>query len=206
VRRIVTAVVVTAAVVVVSGIVIRRCGRQADEQRSSTSRDTVGEPQSSSTAKPPAHTVALASREQRTAIAEDIARANAARAAAPSASSSVHHSAPSAPHLPDDDLAKLPADLTDRLHEAIPFLAACYRASDLHGARTARVQVTLTSSADVGTLLDPGQLRDGSGAALDPNLEGCLRTTLESLELPPLGDVESAKLEYSFAFDDDDLR
>lgn len=141
----------------------------------------------------PTHAVKLASASERAAIAEDIARTNAARSA--------HHAAPAAPHLPDEPT--LPPDVMDKLREAIPFVADCYRASDLHGDHTARVRFGLTSSPDVGTLIDPEQLHDGDDKPLEPGLEECVRGTLESLELPPLGsDGLSAKLEYSFDLDD----
>jgi hypothetical protein len=159
--------------------------------------DTTAVPHAGSSARVvPKHPVKLASASERAAVAEAIAQTNAARAA--------YHSAPAAPHLPDepDPPLELPPGVMDTLREAVPFLADCYRASDFKGDRTARVRFGLTSSPEVGTLIDPDQLRDGDDKPLDAGLEECLRGTLESLELPPLGsDGITAKIEASFDVD-----
>ena len=41
---------------------------------------------------------------------------------------------------------------------------------------------------------------------LEPKLDECLRATLESLELPPLRQGDKVKVEFSFVFDDKDVR
>lgn len=64
--------------------------------------------------------------------------------------------------------------------------------------------MTLTGDPDVGTLIDAGELRDQNGKPLDPELDNCLRTTLGSLELPPLPSANPVHIQYSFRFDDDD--
>ena len=101
------------------------------------------------------------------------------------------------------DLARASPTLKTALTEAIPFLAECYKTAPITQRRPA-VQMTLTGDPDVGTLIDAGELRDQNGKPLDPELDNCLRTTLGSLELPPLPSANPVHIQYSFRFDDDD--
>jgi hypothetical protein len=63
--------------------------------------------------------------------------------------------------------------------------------------------MTLTADREVGALITPDQLRDADGAPLDAELESCLRTTLGSLQLPPLDADGELRIQYSFELDDD---
>jgi hypothetical protein len=201
-RSAIAAISVVAVAFGVSVLVRRGCAGHAATSDGTSPAQASGQgasgsgvatPVASSSRAVPTHAVKLASAAERAAIADDIAKTNAARAA--------RHSVPPAPHLPDEPT--LPPYVMDKLREAIPFVADCYHASDLHGDHTARVRFGLTSSPEVGTLIDPEQLHDGDDKPLDPGLEECVRGTLESLELPPLGsDGLSAKLEYSFDLSD----
>ena len=100
------------------------------------------------------------------------------------------------------DLERVSAPLKAALAEAIPFLAECYKTAPITQRRPA-VQMTLTGDRDVGTLIDAEELRDQDGKPLDPELDACLRTTLGSLELPPLDATGPLHLQYSFVLDDD---
>jgi len=153
---------------------------------------------------PPAHVTRLASPAERQEVADRIASAHAAR---------VRQASPQPPSLPggapnadpgdtSHDLERASPTLKAALAEAIPFLAECYKTAPLT-RRGPAVQMTLTGDPDVGTLIDAEQLRDQDGEPLDPELEGCLRTTLGSLELPPLPSANPLHLQYSFRFDDD---
>jgi hypothetical protein len=46
------------------------------------------------------------------------------------------------------------------------------------------------------------RLEDEAGQPIEPGLASCLKTTLESLELPPLAQGDELKLEYSLRFTD----
>lgn len=149
--------------------------------------------------RPPAHVTRLASPAERKEVADRIATARAARA---------RQAPPQPPSLPgtaqdtSHDLERASAQLKAALGEAIPFLAECYKTAPMTQRRPA-VQMTLTGDQDVGTLIDADQLRDQDGKPLDPDLDACLRTTLGSLELPPLDAADPLHIQYSFVFDDD---
>jgi hypothetical protein len=153
----------------------------------------------STATRPPAHVTRLASPQERSAVADRIAAARAARA---------RQAPPRPPSLPgaaqdtSHDLERASPQLKAALAEAIPFLAECYKTAPITQRRPA-VQMTLTGDPDVGTLIDAEELRDQDGSPLDPELDACLRTTLGSLELPPLDMAAPLRLKYSFILDDD---
>jgi len=149
--------------------------------------------------RPPAHVTRLATPAERKDVADRIASARAARA---------RQALPQPPSLPGaaqdtrHDLERASAQLKAALGEAIPFLAECYKTAPITQRRPA-VQMTLTGDRDVGTLIDAEQLHDQDGKPLDPELDACVRTTLGSLELPPLDTAEPLHIQYSFVLDDD---
>jgi hypothetical protein len=143
---------------------------------------------------PPTRVTRLASAAERRQVAAWIAAARAARAQRPAP-------APGTTAEPRD-LEHAPAKLKAALEEAIPILAECYKTGANHERRPA-VQMTLVGDPDVGTLIDADQLAGPDGKPLDPELESCLRTTLGSMELPPLGGTEPLQIQYSFRFDDE---
>jgi hypothetical protein len=152
----------------------------------------------------PARITRFASPAERQAVAERIARAHAARVQqAPSRPPSL----PGAPPETDDgnDLARVGPQLKVALEAAIPFLAECYKTGPLTQSRQRRpaVLLTLTGDPSVATLIAADELRDQDGQALDSELDSCLRTTLDSLQLPPLDTTRDLHLQYSFAIDDD---
>jgi len=61
--------------------------------------------------------------------------------------------------------------------------------------------MTLTGVPDIGTVIDADQIADESGKPLDPKLDDCLRSTLQSLGLPPLTEGDKISVKYSFRFD-----
>jgi len=159
----------------------------------------------------------IASPEQRQQIAERIA---AAHAAAPASGSSVASgsaspsapaprvatSAPPPPSLPpgpppaDGELARASVPLRDALTEAIPLLADCYPA-EARASQRATVLMSLVGD-DKGTLVDADNLVDEHGKPLAPELDDCLRSTLRSMQLPPLAEGGDLHIQYSFRFDD----
>jgi hypothetical protein len=58
------------------------------------------------------------------------------------------------------------------------------------------------SQAEIGTLIGADQLLDEAGKPLDADLDSCLRTTLRSLQLPPLDATRDIHMMYSFKLDD----
>ena len=81
--------------------------------------------------------------------------------------------------------------------------AAEWRRGSIDGgvSNRAAVYMTMTGARDVGTLIDADKMLDADRQPIDPALGDCLKTTLESLELPPLAEGDSIKLQYSFVFD-----
>ena len=61
------------------------------------------------------------------------------------------------------------------------------------------------SDPDLGSVIDTDGVKDKDDKPLDPKLEECLRDTIETLGLPPMGPYPGrVKLKYSFRQDDDD--
>lgn len=108
-----------------------------------------------------------------------------------------------APSLPDDmiTLEQVSGTLKTALADAIPLLAECYGETGSGARRTAAVTMVMTSEPDVGTVIDTSELRDEHDQPLPPELDDCLRTTIESLGLPPLEQGGRLPLKYSFVFD-----
>ncbi|CAN5859548.1 hypothetical protein BH11MYX2_BH11MYX2_19540 [soil metagenome] len=68
---------------------------------------------------------------------------------------------------------------------------------------TALALMMMTTDPDLGTIVDSDKLTDADGTPLDASIEGCLRDTIQSLALPPLGKAGKLPLQYSFRFDDE---
>ncbi len=151
--------------------------------------------------RPPAK-VTQVSREQREQLAQRIAAAQAAHGA---------HSAPARPSLPAGsadhapDLDRIATNVREALPQAIPFLADCYKQHKPANPKlTTSAQMTLTGDPDIGTVIDADQIFDEHHQPLAKELDDCLRATMQTLELPPLEEGDTVRVEYSFRFDDDD--
>lgn len=185
------------AVVVVALIVVRARRREARTAVPETRETSAIEHEAAHEAAPqepppPAHVRKLASAADRMRVEQRIADARAARARAAGASSGT-----SPPQLPPatGGIESLPPKALDALKEAIPYLSECFGSDS---PRNPIVQMTLEGDPDVGTLIDPGQMTDDKGAAISGPLADCLQTTLQSLELPPLAEGSTVRLQYSF--------
>lgn len=151
----------------------------------------------------PAHAVErvtkLATPEERQRLAERIAAAKTARAA-------IH--APDRPHLPAptevaDDTPISKTAIRDAMREVIPLLTECYDAAipSLPGNELQLVaELTLTGDPDVGTLIDAKELADKQGHKLPATFDDCLRSTFQSLALPPLAEGDTISVHYPFVF------
>ena len=106
---------------------------------------------------------------------------------------------PNQPSNDQFDLATIGKPLQDALQAAIPILAECY-GKQAEG-NTAAALMTLASDPELGTVIDTDAVTNTDNKPLDPKLEECLRDTIESLGLPPIGDRPgTVKLQYSFKF------
>ena len=170
-----------------------------------TSAGSGAPPAAPARMKPPAHATRI-SPEERKQLDQRLEAAHRARGAMP-------HAAPKPPSLPagsdgsGTDLDHVATNVMDALKEAIPFLAECYKANAPASARrglTVRAAMTLTTDPDIGTVIDADQIFDDNHQPIDKKLDDCLRNTMQTLQLPPLEDGQTAKVEYSFRFDDDD--
>ncbi len=133
--------------------------------------------------------------EQRKALGTQIAAA-IAKARAPNLAGSAAAPPPADdPLIPLDQIGK---PLRDGLQAAIPLLATCYETAGSAQARTAAAQMTMFSDPDLGTVIDTDQMTEADGTPLPQKLDDCLRDTIDSLELPPLGQRGKVKLEYTF--------
>lgn len=140
----------------------------------------------------------LDSPEQRKALADRIAAAQAARGAV--------RAAPR-PTLPDPGTAPVETlskvEIRSAMKEVIPYLRDCYvqalpTLSDSHVKLTAKLK--LTGDPDVGTLIDAGALSDDAGKPLPAAFDDCLRSTFMLMALPPLAEGNEIDVHYPFVF------
>lgn len=156
-------------------------------------------PASGSAGRTVDHVTKLATPEERKRLAERIAAAQSARAA-------TH--APAPPSLPAEaqDAEDAPISKTairDAMREVIPHLIECYEAAvpSLPSSHVELVaELTLTGDPDVGTLIDAKELADKQGQKLPAAFDDCLRTTFQSLALPPLKEGDIVSVRYPFVF------
>jgi hypothetical protein len=108
------------------------------------------------------------------------------------------------PHVADDPVIPLEsvgAPLKAGLDASIPLLAACYEKAGSASVKTAAANMTMVSDPDLGTVIDTATVTDAEGKPLAPELDTCLRDTIDQLELPPLGQVGKLNVQYTFRFD-----
>jgi hypothetical protein len=156
-------------------------------------------------AKPIAHVTKLASPDERKQMADRIATAQSARASGGHAATH----APAPPRLPDnlpDDGEDTPITKTEiraAMREVIPIIKECYEAAiptlpspDI----TVTAKMTLSGDPDVGTLIDAGEILDDQGKPLPAKFDDCLRSTFQTLALPPLAEGDKLEVHYPFRF------
>ena len=77
-----------------------------------------------------------------------------------------------------------------------PLVAECY---EKHGKSTqAMAKMTMISDPDLGTVIDTEAIIDRDGKAVEAKLDECMRDTIDSLGLPPLGKPGKLKVQYTF--------
>lgn len=99
-------------------------------------------------------------------------------------------------------LEQVSGPLKDGLEASIHLLAECYpQQPGTDAMRDATARMTMTSDPDLGTVIDTEGIQDAAGAPIAARLDECLRDTIDSLALPPLGKGGKLKLQYTFKFD-----
>jgi hypothetical protein len=142
----------------------------------------------------------LIAEERRQLGAQIAAHRQAAREAA--ARTAVSRGEPAPPGDAVVPLEQAGKPLHDALQESISLLAECYRQLPGGGSlRNATALLTMTSDPELGTVIDTGTIRGPDGRPLDAKLDGCMRDTIDSLALPPLGAGGKLELQYTFNFD-----
>lgn len=146
----------------------------------------------------------LASADERRQLADRIAAARSSHTAPGTAA--VH--APAPPSLPAEAVeanqaASLKVEIRSAMRDVIPLLTECYEAAmpELAEDETRIVaELTLTGDPDIGTLIDAKQLADATGKPLPATFDDCLRSTFQSLALPPLAEGDTFEVHYPFVF------
>ncbi len=152
--------------------------------------------------KPPQHATRITPEERRQ-VADRIAAAQAARTTGGAAAVS----APARPTLPrptldPDDVDTFKTTIRGAMHEVIPLIADCYdkAGSAVPDELTVRAHLQLTGDPDIGTLVDAPSATDDHEAALPAAFDDCLRSTLQTIELPPLAEGNAVSVTYPFVF------
>lgn len=182
----------------------RRDDKARDEPRATTTPQTqpsrpTTEPRSP--APPPLDASAQAalrvrklSREARAELGRQIATARAKARAARATSADTQ------PATDELFLEQVAGSVQKSFLEALPLLAECY--PDRGKGWRAAARMTLTSDPELGTVIDTELIKDGNDKPVDPALDTCLRDVIDSLGMPPLGDVGGTlKIEYTFRDD-----
>lgn len=185
--------------------------RRSSAARESSAAPVPNEPPAESAAheRPIAKVTKLAPIERKQ-LADRIATAPATRSSTTPVARDVIR-APAAPSLPADAIAAnhaetLRVEIRSAMREVIPLLADCYQAEmdQIAEPRTKIVaELTLTGDPDVGTLVDAKQLFDDAGKPLSTKFDDCLRSTFQSLALPPLAEGDQIEVHYPFLFSKD---
>lgn len=147
----------------------------------------------------------LGSIEERKLLADRIDKARALRSKSSSTGSpSMATSAPAAPRLPEQATPISAVEVRTAMREVIPILAECYEAA-LPSLPDPRVEITaemtLTGDPDVGTVIDAKQITGKDGQPLPAKFDDCLRSTFQTLALPPLTEGDEIEVRYPFVFD-----
>jgi hypothetical protein len=199
-----TIIVFVLAVALIAGALFRGNRAPSRPQPPVPAHGPVSSPAMSephATAPAPAKTRKL-SPDERKHLGEQIAaaihKAREARAAqARAAGSAVADEDPVIP------LEAIGPELKDAMTAAIPILAECFEHAGITDPRTAVAQMTMASDPDLGTVVDTAEILGPDNQKLPPALDTCLRDTIDSLALPPLGQPGKLQVQYSFKFDRD---
>jgi len=134
--------------------------------------------------------------DERRALGDKIKAAIAKSRAATASVPSQPGAAPALPDEPNIPLEEVGKPLFDALKESIPLVAECY---EKHGtAKEAAAMMMMISDPELGTVIDTEAITDRDGKPIDPKLDDCMRNTIDSLALPPLGKPGKLKVQFTF--------
>ncbi len=164
-------------------------------------------PAAPATSKPPQHATRITP-EQRRELADKIAAARAVRTQTETTTGTPDHghaprpSLPDQPHLDPGDVDAFKTSIRSAMKEVIPMLADCYdkAGSAVPDELTVRAQLELTGDPDIGTLVDAPSATGDHEAALPAGFDDCLRSTRQTIELPPLTEGDEVSVTYPFVF------
>jgi hypothetical protein len=164
------------------------------DKASVTASASMPSPSHGAASKPPQHATPITA-DQRREIADRIASAHAVhRVEAPPTLPK--------PTLDPNDVDTFKTTIRGAMKEVIPMLADCYdkAGSAVAPEITVRANLVLTGDPDVGTLIDAKELTDPNGGTFDKGFDDCIRSTLQSVELPPLAEGDEVHVTYPFVF------
>jgi hypothetical protein len=164
-------------------------------------------------AAPIAKVTKLGSVEERKLLAERIEKARAdrasigtshARTSGTSGSVAMATRAPAPPRLPEQVPEISAVEIRSAMRDVIPILTECYETA-LPTLTSPRLEITaeltLTGDPDIGTIIDAKQIADKTGHPLPAGFDDCLRSTFQTLALPPLQEGDQIEVRYPFLFD-----
>ena len=140
--------------------------------------------------------------EERRRLGEQIRAAiERSRNASTSSAAQPRGSAPTLPDEPDMKLEDVTKELQAALANSLPLVAKCY---EQHSTATeALAKMTMISDPELGTVIDTEEITGPNGKPIDPKLDECMRDTIDSLGLPPLGKPGKLKVQYTFRLGDE---
>jgi RNA polymerase sigma-70 factor (ECF subfamily) len=154
----------------------------------------------STLATPPRHVTRLATAAERRRVADQIASSRRANSDGPAVTPAPRRSDASGASLAEG-LDR--TTLRNAMQEVIPFLQRCYEA-ELPTLASNRLelnaQLTFDGDRDVGTIIEAHQLFDDDNQPLPATLDDCLRSTFQTLQLPPLAEGDRVEVSYPFLF------
>lgn len=205
-RRVSLRMKALAAVVVVAAIALVWYLRRPSETTAARAPAPTKTAEPAPAAKPPQHATRITP-EQRRKLADQIATAQATRSTGTGTTGGAAVSAPARPTLPrptldPDNVDDFKTSIRAAMHEVIPMIAECYdkAGSSVPDELTVRAHLKLTGDPDIGTLVDAPSATDNHEAALPAAFDDCLRSTLQTIELPPLTEGNEVSVTYPFVF------
>jgi hypothetical protein len=80
------------------------------------------------------------------------------------------------------------------------YVAECVKQSGAE-IKGFKAELSLTGDPDIGTLIDASALTGADGQSLPAQFDDCVRSIMQSLELPPMAVGDEFKVNYEFLFD-----
>lgn len=188
-------VIAVAALLIAAGLV----WKLSPQAKGTTIAAPTPSPVTAAPQPEPRHVTQFASPAARAEMQQQIAAAAASRRGAIAARPMPQLPAPELPSAADLDKQVL----RRAMKEVIPFITRCYEdAIPTLGTNHLEIvaKFTVLGDRDVGAIIDAKQLFDANDQPLPAKLDDCLRSTIQTLELPPLGEGSAVEVHYPFSF------